>query len=79
MSSELVRRFCGFGRWLMSSYSTLLNFITTNVSDSVRDGYVVLLTSVQVLHTQILKFHEVFQEAKSFDDMIRLQNEQCAV
>ncbi|KAI1796107.1 Spc98 family-domain-containing protein [Ganoderma leucocontextum] len=31
--------------------------------------------TTNVLHTQILKFHEAFREAKSFDDMIRLQNE----
>ncbi|PIL37409.1 hypothetical protein GSI_01103 [Ganoderma sinense ZZ0214-1] len=31
--------------------------------------------TTNVLHTQISKFHEAFREAKSFDDMIRLQND----
>lgn len=30
----------------------------------------------QVLHTQVLKFHEAFRQAKSLDEMIQLQNEQ---
>ncbi|TBU41458.1 Spc98 family-domain-containing protein [Dichomitus squalens] len=31
--------------------------------------------TTNVIHTQILKFHEAFRQARSFDDMIRLQNE----
>ncbi|TFK94263.1 hypothetical protein K466DRAFT_593763 [Polyporus arcularius HHB13444] len=31
--------------------------------------------TTNVLHTQILKFHEAFRQAKSLDEMIRLQNE----
>ncbi|KAI9000737.1 Spc98 family-domain-containing protein [Trametes punicea] len=31
--------------------------------------------TTNVIHTQILKFHEAFREAKSMDEMIRLQNE----
>ncbi|KAI0832720.1 Spc98 family-domain-containing protein [Trametes gibbosa] len=31
--------------------------------------------TTNVIHTQILKFHEAFRSAKSLDEMIRLQNE----
>ncbi|KAI9064813.1 hypothetical protein FKP32DRAFT_1675206 [Trametes sanguinea] len=31
--------------------------------------------TTNVIHTQILKFHQAFREVKSLDDMIRLQNE----
>ncbi|RPD66877.1 hypothetical protein L227DRAFT_7229 [Lentinus tigrinus ALCF2SS1-6] len=31
--------------------------------------------TTNVLHTQVLKFHEAFRQAKSLDEMIRLQNE----
>ncbi|KAI0375943.1 hypothetical protein BV20DRAFT_932428 [Pilatotrama ljubarskyi] len=31
--------------------------------------------TTNVIHTQILKFHKAFREAKSLDEMIRLQNE----
>ena len=56
--------------------STLLNFITTNVRASVVFNTLKLMVEAQVLHTQILKFHEEFRKAKSLDEMIRLQNEQ---
>jgi hypothetical protein len=36
-----------------------------------------LSNACQVIHTQILKFHEAFRAAKSLEDMIQLHDEQC--
>ncbi len=35
----------------------------------------------QVIHTQILKFHDAFRGAKSLDEMVQLQNDQyvCSI
>jgi hypothetical protein len=30
----------------------------------------------QVIHTQVLKFHETFSKAKSLDEMIKMHDEQ---
>ena len=37
---------------------------------------IILSNILQVIHTQILKFHQAFRAAKSLDEMIQLHDDQ---
>ncbi|KAJ7827542.1 hypothetical protein B0H14DRAFT_3720657 [Mycena olivaceomarginata] len=51
--------------WVHQVSLTILNFLTTQVYER----------RIQVIHTQVVKFHDTFNKAKSLDEMIRAHDE----
>ena len=56
--------------------STLLNFLTTYVCLPGCLPVALTLICLQVIHAEVLRFHEAFRKAGSLDEMIQLHHDQ---